>query len=268
MIIDAHTHIYPDAVAKKAIPAVIQKANGELTAYTDGTFNGLLDSMNRCGVDYSLTQTIATSIDQGKKIIKWIESSKNLSKRILFFGSIHPYDPDFRLLIKEYKSIGIQGLKLHPPYQNFPADSRKIYPFYEEVIKNDLILHFHSGYDMSVPDSDDSSVKRMAHFLKDFKGAKVILAHGGDQRNWEIVRDFILKYDCYYDTSFALEKMLSDPHARKLLKEKNDFFVFGTDSPWRDQKHYIQLIRNSDLFTQEEQEKIFYKNILKLIRLD
>ncbi len=58
MIIDFHTHIFPDKLAAAAIPK-LEKAGG-ITAHTNGTRQGLLDSMAQAGVDKSVVCTIAT----------------------------------------------------------------------------------------------------------------------------------------------------------------------------------------------------------------
>ena len=52
MIIDFHTHIFPDKIAARTIEALEAKAG--LTASTDGTLNGLLASMETAGVDMSV----------------------------------------------------------------------------------------------------------------------------------------------------------------------------------------------------------------------
>ena len=49
MVIDFHTHIFPDKIAAKTIEHLAQV--GGITAATDGTLSGLLSSMERCGVE-------------------------------------------------------------------------------------------------------------------------------------------------------------------------------------------------------------------------
>jgi predicted TIM-barrel fold metal-dependent hydrolase len=61
--------------------------------------------------------------------------------------------------------------------------------------------------------------------------------------------------------------MKLNKYAKQLYRQNEDYFIFGTDSPWRDQKKYVDLIRNSSFLNQEQKDKIFYKNILKLIKL-
>lgn len=267
MIIDAHTHIYPDNVAEKAVKTIIENTKGRLDSYTDGTFNSLLASMDRAGVDLSIVLTVATNSEQGSGILHWIKQIMNRSPRVIYFGSAHPYDPNFKNIIKELKELGIQGLKFHPSYQGFPADSKEAYQVYDEALSNDLILYFHSGFDISMPECDYTSVERFSNILNDFRSSRIILAHGGGDGEWAKILDLLGDKKCYYDMAFVLEKMKLDQHARELYRQNEDYFIFGTDSPWREQKKYVDLIRGADFLSQEQKDKIFYKNVLKLIKI-
>ncbi len=267
MIIDAHTHIFPDPVAGKAINTIVENGDGRVEYYSDGTLNGLLNSMNDAGVDYSVVLPVATNLGQGNGILKWIRTIAPLSRRTIFFGSVHPFDPDYKNTIKQIKADGLHGIKFHPGYQNFPADSVEAFRVYEEVLKNDLVLHFHSGFDPSLPDCDYTSVERFANLLKSFPGSKIILAHAGGMYEWQKVMDLLSDKRCYFDIAFVLEMMMESEIAQKLYRQNEDFFVFGTDSPWRDQKKYVETIQNLETLTNEQKEKMFFRNILKLIKI-
>ena len=52
MIIDAHTHIYPEKIAAKAIEKL--EKNSGVKAKTNGIESGLRESMKEAGIDYSL----------------------------------------------------------------------------------------------------------------------------------------------------------------------------------------------------------------------
>jgi uncharacterized protein len=265
MIIDAHTHIYPDDVAAKALRTVIDNTNGQLNACTEGTLDSLLGSMDRAGVDFSIVLPIATDPRHGNGILEWIRQSMDRSPRLIFFGSVHPYDPEFKSVIAQMKELGIQGIKLHPAYQGFPVDSTDVYRTYEEVLKNDMVLHFHAGRDRSLPESDYTSVERFSRFLRDFQGSKVILAHAGGDGEFDKVLGLLGDYRCYYDVSFVLEDMVGNEHARELYRRNEEYFIFGTDSPWRDQARYVQLIRDSEFLSEEQKAKLFHRTIRKLI---
>jgi hypothetical protein len=62
MIIDFHTHCFPDAIAEKALPLVAEK--GGVTPASDGKISGLLASMKQFGIDYSVILQIATKSTQ------------------------------------------------------------------------------------------------------------------------------------------------------------------------------------------------------------
>lgn len=267
MIIDAHTHIYPDHVAGKAVSTILGNTNGQVDAHTDGTFANLLSSMETAGIDLSIVLTVATSPLQGFGILKWLNQIIDRTPRIIYFGSVHPDDPNNKSVIREMAGMGLPGLKFHPAYQDFPADAKEAYKVYEEAVRNDLILYFHSGFDMSLPDSDFASIDRFAKVLKDFAGAKIIMAHAGGDGQWDKVLDLYGDKKCYYDTSFVLEKMMLDENAKELYRQNEDYFIFGTDSPWQDQKNFVDFLKNSDYFSQEQKDKLFYKNILKLIKI-
>lgn len=267
MIIDAHTHIFPDPVAGKAISTIVSNGNGLVKYYTDGTFNGLLNSMDNAGINYSVVLPVATTLEQGNGILQWIRSAAPSSNRIIFFGSVHPLDPDFRHTIKKMKDDGIQGIKFHPGYQNFPADSTRALRIYEEAVKNDMVLHFHSGFDPSLPGCDYTSVERFKNVIIHLKGLKIVLAHAGGMDEWQKVMDLLGNRGCYFDIAYVLEKMRENETARELYRQNEDYFLFGTDSPWCDQNKYVQLIQNSETLSQEQKNKIFFKNILKLIKI-
>lgn len=266
MIIDAHTHIYPDFVARKALRTVISNTGNQLIAYTDGTHKNLLASMETAGIDHAVVLTVATSPGQGSGILEWIKELAPTSPNLTFFGSVHPDDSGVQDCIREMADFGLQGIKFHPGYQNFAVDSKKAYPVYEEAAKRDMAMYFHAGYDPSLPGCDHTSVDRYASVVKDFKGAKIILAHGGGYGEWTKVMDLLGDKGCYFDIAFVLEAMKQCRDARELFRQNENYFLFGTDSPWRDQKNYVDLIRTSNTLTQEQKEKLLYKNIQRLIK--
>jgi len=111
MIIDIHTHVFPDEVAPRAISALSENSGG-IKANYNGTINGLLNSMNESGVDISILQPVATKQNQSKSINAWQRTINN--KRIKHFGALHPKDTNFEAILKELKESGVPGIKLHP----------------------------------------------------------------------------------------------------------------------------------------------------------
>ena len=62
MIIDFHTHTFPDPIADAAIDRLSRQAN--ITAYTCGTAAGLLLAERAAGVDRSIILPVATKPEQ------------------------------------------------------------------------------------------------------------------------------------------------------------------------------------------------------------
>ena len=86
MIIDFHTHAFPDPVAQYAIPTLEQKAG--VVAAGNGTVDDLRASMDRSGVDRSVVCPIATRVDQVPSINRWALGLRD--GRLIPFGTLFP----------------------------------------------------------------------------------------------------------------------------------------------------------------------------------
>ena len=62
MIIDFHTHIFPDGFADRAM-TVLSK-NAQVGYSAPATLNGLISTMDECGVDRSVVLNIVTKESQ------------------------------------------------------------------------------------------------------------------------------------------------------------------------------------------------------------
>ena len=88
MIIDFHTHIYPQKIAEKTIDFLLDKIPYEdKKASTNGTVNGLLDSMKRSDVDYSVTLPVVTSPKQFDSINRYAVEIKNTNAVVVTSGA-------------------------------------------------------------------------------------------------------------------------------------------------------------------------------------
>lgn len=59
MVIDIHTHIFPDKIAAEVIENLSKQSRAKY--FSDGTLNGLLNSMKNCGVNLSVVLPVATA---------------------------------------------------------------------------------------------------------------------------------------------------------------------------------------------------------------
>jgi len=127
MKIDFHVHLFPDALAVKTIGKLARIAgdeHGDAPHYTDGTLRGTLEKMDVWGVDRAVTQHIATSVHAMHKVNDFAASVR--SERLYAFGSVHPDAPDALEELERIRALGLDGVKLHPDYQNFFVDEERM----------------------------------------------------------------------------------------------------------------------------------------------
>jgi len=95
----------------------------------------------------------------------------------------------------------------------------------------------------------------------------VVAAHwGGVNCGYEVLDKLCGIDNLYFDTSFGYGNMPKDVAYRIIDKQGVDKMLFGTDSPWHTAKMELRLINSLDL-SSEEQEKLYYKNAQKLLRI-
>lgn len=240
MIIDIHTHCFPDTLAERAVKTLAAKAE-MLTPHTDGTISDLRRSMKEAQVDISVIQNIATKPSQVKAVNDFAINSKD--NRIIPFGSVHPLFEDYRNELKRLAENGIKGIKLHPDYQDFFVDEERMFPIYNEIFEAGLVLLFHAGVDVGLPEPVHCTPKRLLSMSKHFKGAEIIAAHMGGFALWDDVREYLTGSGIYIDTACVFELLDNDEVRNLILSYGSDKVLFGTDSPWYDQKTEISKIK-------------------------
>lgn len=260
MIIDFHTHCFPDELARRAIPLLASRA--KITPYADGTAQGLCSSMKKAGISLSVVQPVATRPQQVRRINEWAKN--NQGGELLFFAAFHP---DLERPLEEIKLIkeqGFKGIKLHPDYQEFFVDEERMFPIYEAIFKEDLIILFHAGVDVGLPPPVHCTPQRLAKVLEHFPGGKVVAAHMGGYLCWDEVERELLGKEVFFDTSFSFCDLGKERMQRLILGHGPEKILFATDSPWTDQSEEIANIRSLGL-TEEMTQKILGLNAASLI---
>lgn len=263
LIIDFHTHCFPEKIAKNTIEK-LSYVSGGLIPQTNGTAKSLLSLMDKDNVDKSVVLSIATNANQQQKVNDFAISLK--SERIIPFGSVYPFSEDWEEELERLKDSGIKGIKLHPDYQQFFVDDERFFPIYKKIEKLGFILIFHAGEDFGFPPPYKATPERLRKVVTLIE-TPVVCAHWGSL----LMVDDALKYlcdldNCYFDTAFGYGTM---PKARALSileKKGTDKILFGSDSPWNAPSWDVDMLKTMGL-TQEEEEKIFYKNAEKLLSL-
>lgn len=246
--IDFHTHAFPDQIAAMAIGSLEKKGN--VKAYLNGTIADLLSSMDRAGIERSVVCSIATRPEQFKPILDWSLAIR--SERIIPLPSIHPQDPERFSRLEEIKSHGFIGLKMHPYYQDFLLDDPELMNFYQQIVELDLLLVMHTGYDIGYPRIRRADPEKILKVLQEVPDLRLITTHLGGWDEWTDVRKLLTGRPIYMEISFALD-FLDQIRLRELIENHpQEYILFGTDSPWADQKTTLKMLGklglDADLF--------------------
>ncbi len=269
LIIDFHTHIFPDKVAAKAIPQMAKKAHS--MPYVDGTVCDLKQSMKKANITCSVALPVLTSPSQFASIHRFAfeQSAKDFSKLnhdIISFGGMHPDCSNYKEELRELKLMGFLGIKLHPDYQGVNFDDIRYMRIMDYASELGLIIVTHAGVDIGLPNPVHCTPDSVLHILSELHPPKLVLAHMGGWQRWNEVEEKLVGQDVYFDTAFSMRFMSREQFLRIIHNHGADKILFATDSPWDDQKESLDFLRQLDLSTQER-ELILGKNAAKLLKI-
>ncbi len=264
MVIDFHTHAFPDKIANRAIEK-LAFASGGLMPQTDGSLASLKSEMEKDNIDISVVLGIATNPGQQKNVNDFAAEINGMDC-FVGFGSVHPDSEDAIEELRRIKDLGLKGVKFHPEYQSFFVDDEKIKPIYKEIGRLGLITVFHAGHDYGFGEPFHCMPQNLANALKWFD-SPVIAAHwGGSGCATEVLKHLAGK-DVWFDTSFGYGTMPKTFAQELMEKHTPDRFLFASDMPWHRPSWEMRLIESLDL-SLDDKDKIYCKNALKLLNLD
>lgn len=264
MLIDFHTHCFPDNLAPKAVDR-LSYVSGGLQYYTDGTLQGLKKTMETGKVDVSVVLNIATNANQQKNVNNFAASINN-EKDIFSFGSVYPFADDALYELERIKSLGLKGVKLHPDYQSFCVDDDKLVKIYKKISSLGLITVFHAGLDYGFAPPYGATPDKLCKALSYFD-SPVIAAHWGGVNCGEDVLKYLAGTDIIFDTSFGYAAMPRYYALKIVEKHGTDKILFGTDTPWHTADMEIRLLNTLNL-TNIETDKITAENAKKLLNIN
>lgn len=261
MIIDFHTHAFPEKIAQKAVEK-LSFVSGGLKYYTDGTMGGLKTSMKNGNVDISVVLSIATN-EQQQKNVNDFAALINKDEKTVAFGSVFPLGDSAFEELEIIKALGLKGVKLHPDYQGFSVDDERLFPLYKKISALGLITVFHAGFDYGFPPPYGATPEKLEVALKHFE-TPVIAAHWGGINCCEGVLKRLCGKNIFFDTSFGYS-MLPKYYAEKIIETHGtDKILFGTDTPWHTPEMEMRLLNTLGL-TDAEKEQIYFLNAKKLL---
>lgn len=280
MIIDFHSHTFPEAIAIKALEKL--SATSDLKYYLDGTLNSIKESIKKAGIDYTVLLPVVTNPKQHDTVNKTAITVNDTSGEtgVISFGGIHPLNDNYKEIINTLASNGIKGIKVHPVFQEVNFDDITYKRIISYASEKDMMIITHAGFDVSYPGQDYVTPDKIKNVIDDVAPPKLILAHMGGWDCWDEVEELIVGQKVWLDTAFTISNAINkEGNPSKMAKQLSieqflriirnhgaDRILFGTDSPWTAQSEEIELIKNTGL-TDNELKLILGDNAAKLLEI-
>jgi len=195
---------------------------------------------------------------------------------------MHPLAENWKEQLQTLADAGIRGIKIHPLYQGVDITDARYLRILQACGELDLIVVMHAGDDIAYPGQVRCSPKMIAQALRQVGPVKMVLAHMGGWKNWEAVIEHIGPTEAFVDTALSLGKitplpeagwedaqlqLLSDEHFCAMVRQLGSGRVlFGTDSPWGNQKQDLNRIRGLNL-EPIQKEQILETNARQLLKI-
>ncbi len=264
MIIDFHTHCFPDALAPKALASLKEKAGTEPT--TEATVSSNIKKMDKCGIGLSVVCSIATNARHLAKVNSFAIDINDFSTRLTALGSAHP---DSEILEDEMQRLidhDIHGIKIHPEYGPYYIDSpewRRVFALCEEM---DVFVVTHAGYDFISPDRIAATPERLGRILDEFPDLTLIAAHLGGNRLWDEVEKHLCgRKNLYFDTALLASEGADPQKVLSIIRKHGaGRILFGSDMPWSDPAAELAFLR-SLILSEAELRAITEENALSLL---
>lgn len=263
MIIDFHTHCYPDAVAAHAMAAMTGAA--EACPEADGTLDHLRRSVHEAGADYFVQLSVVTAPRHQYNVNQFALKVNALPDAFSFCG-VHGAASDSLEELERMYDAGIKGVKLHPDEQMIDLADKKMYPVYDLISDLGLPVVIHTGFDPFSPDHAHASPDQILKVRADFPKLRLILAHLGGYLDWGAAEELLAGKGMPMDTALATAGLPPEQAVRIIRKNGAENVFLGSDSPWATTAHALDYLLKLPL-TDREKELIMGENAARLLGL-
>ncbi|MEW2354438.1 amidohydrolase family protein [Spirillospora sp. NPDC029432] len=262
MIIDAHSHVWPDRIAEMALAG--NRVPG-LTARGDGTVDGLTATMERTGVDMSCCLGIANEarhVDKVNAFVAGLTSEKRFG-----FGTVHvglPVEDNMASLRRH----GVKAVKVHPLFQDFALDDRRLWDIFE-AFGDEIAVITHVGEGGDARTNALSSPRMIADIARRFPDLRLVACHFGGYKILDDAEEMLAGADVVLETSWPPSlKELRPERVRNLIRRHGaERIVFGSDWPMTDPGEEIAAIEALGL-TDDETKLVLGGTMARVLGID
>jgi predicted TIM-barrel fold metal-dependent hydrolase len=227
MRIDVHTHVWPDALAKRALTGAFP----ELPQRGDGRVASLQTALTEAGVDAAVCLGVAGDLKHVRAVNRFAGS---LPAPLIGFGSVHPgVDPTE--LIDDLRAHRLRGVKIHPVVQGFALDDDRLRPILD-ALSGEFIAVIHIGGGGSDRVAGFASPDKLRRLVNSFPRLDIIACHFGGYRMWESAYPQVVGLPIFLDTSWPPSLAALEAHRVVALVQRHgpERIIFGSDWPMAD----------------------------------
>lgn len=262
MIIDAHTHVWPDKIAPLALGG--NRVPG-LEARGDGTVGGLTRDMAASGVDVSCCLAIANEsrhVDSVNRFVAGLADDTHIP-----FGTVH-VELSVEENLASLERHGIKAVKVHPLFQRFALDNSRLWEIFEAFGSDyAVITHVGEGGDAF---TNGLSNPRMIHDIaRQFPQLRLMACHFGGYKILDDAEEMLAGADVVLETSWPPSLSTLRPERVRALIRKHgaERIVFGSDWPMTSPAEEIAAIDALGL-SSDETEQVLGGTLARMLRLD
>ncbi len=259
-IIDAHTHIFPEKVADRAVQRLGEAYDARPVRRP--VLEGLVAEMDEAGVERSVFAPVSTRPGQVPSINDFALGLVE-HPRIIPFGTLHPHYDDVAGEIDRLVAGGIRGVKLQPLFQGYDFEDPRTAEMFE-AIGDRLVVLMHGGQEIVEIESVIPNPEALAELLMRHPRLRMIVAHLGGYAMWEGVDEHLVGADVHFDLSYTFNHARDDLIRRICSRHGWDRIVFGSDFPWQSQSEALAGLRRLDL-DEETFAAVTSGNLLELL---
>lgn len=266
MIIDFHTHIYPQAVAAKILPAAKKKL--KVAVPGTGGPEDLCRMMQSGAVSRSVLLPLAKGCHDVPGLNDWVHAAATENHELIAFGAVHPLMENLDEELDRLAARGVRGVKMMPLLQQVYPDDARCFRLYQSLVDREMILVSHAGRDPLDRPEVFGTPERFAAVAESFPDLKLVLAHLGGLRMWDEVQRYLLPAggNLFFDTAYVSFYMEPKEIRDLIMDIGPERIMFGSDYPWEEPGLAAEIIRDLGL-SEAEEDAIFFQNAAGLLGL-
>lgn len=263
-VIDSHVHVYPDALAIRAVPSLAARY-GNSPSF-DGTAAACSRHATESGIAISLNLPVATKPSQNETVLAFA-NKLNQFPGMRSIASIHPDIPDLAGAVAAIVDAGLPGIKFHAEYQAFDPLDARYDALWSMMAQANLVAYFHAGGERVFKAPYRTSPAMFVEMKRRFPSLKLVLAHLGGFQMWDEAERTLMGQDVFLDLSHTFFWMDHQQILRMIRAHGAERILFGSDAPWQDVGKVLEAFLELPL-SDDERRAICYTNSATLFKIN